>query len=279
MCKTSQPEVTITDKVVWVSGASSGLGRAAALALKSEGWRVVAGARSFAGDEGETDSGARLKLDVRDGASVLAFRDRALSLCGPPDALVNAAGILTLGPAEDLSDAEILAVMDTILLGSHRLVRAVLPLMRGKGGGKIAMLSSVNGLLPTPYQGAYAAAKHALEGYSECLMLETRGQNIQVMLVEPGDHSGGSMKYRGQAETVQPIYRESLKRVREVIARDEAGGGDPMDLGRKLARALGRKKLPVRMRVTTLTETFAIVMHDALPGRMFARFLSAHYKV
>ncbi len=267
------------NRVVWVSGASSGLGRAAAAALKQSGWRVIAGARSFTGSEGEADCGTLLPLDVRDEASVRAFCSRAYSLAGPPDALVNAAAILTLGPAEEISTEEFQAVMDTVLMGAFRLTRAVLPKMREKGGGKIVMFSSLNGLMPTPFQGAYVAAKHALEGFSECLMLETRGQGIQVMLVEPGDHAGGSQRCRGQAGTVSPLYRKSLERVSKTIAEDEARGQDPDRFGRRLARVMGRGRLPARLRAATMKEKTALVMHNVLPGRLYQRLLADHYKV
>jgi len=269
----------MANRVAWVSGASSGLGAAAARALKESGWKVVSGARSFSGQEGETDLGALLPLDVREEASVIGFAHRAAALYGPPDALVNAAGILTLGPVEDTTPEEVQKVLDTILLGTLRVTRAALPLMRENGGGKVVMLSSVNGLMPTPFQGAYVAAKHALEGLSECLALETRGQGIQVMLVEPGDHAGGSQRYRGRAQVVSPVYEDSYTRVRAVVARDEAGGGCPAAFGRKLARVLARKRLPARLRVTKIQETAAIVLHDILPGRLFQRFLASYYKV
>ena len=68
-----------------------------------------------------------------------------------------------------------------------RMNRAVLPLMRERGGGKIVLFSSINGLLGIPFQGAYTASKHAIEGYAECLQLEVKPFGIQVMLVEPGD--------------------------------------------------------------------------------------------
>jgi NAD(P)-dependent dehydrogenase (short-subunit alcohol dehydrogenase family) len=267
------------DRVVWVSGSSSGLGRAAAAALKQSGWRVIAGARSFTGEEAEAEYGQALPLDVRDDASVRAFCDQAFALAGPPDALVNAAAILTLGPAEEIPLNELQAVMDTVLMGALRLTRAALPLMRRKGGGKIVMFSSLNGLMPTPFQGAYVSAKHALEGFSECLMLETRGQGIQVMLVEPGDHAGGSQRCRGKTKWVSPLYHHSLERVSGIIAKDEAQGQDPDRFGRRLARVMGRKRLPVRLRAATLKESFALIMHDVLPGRLFLRFLAGYYKV
>jgi len=269
----------MANRVAWVSGASSGLGAAAARALKESGWKVVSGARSFSGQEGETDLGALLPLDVREEASVIGFAHRAAALYGPPDALVNAAGILTLGPVEDTTPEEVQKVLDTILLGTLRVTRAALPLMRENGGGKVVMLSSVNGLMPTPFQGAYVAAKHALEGLSECLALETRGQGIQVMLVEPGDHAGGSKRCRGRIASVSPLYRESLERVSRTIARDEARGQDPDRFGRRLARVMGRDRLPARLKVATLKERTALMLHIILPGRLNQWILADHYKV
>lgn len=266
-------------KVVWVSGASGGLGRAAAVALKNAGWQVVSGARSFGPDAAVTDAGLCLPLDVRDEASVKAFCERALAAHGAPEALVNAAGILVFGPAEETSLPEFQAVMDTNFFGAVRMSQAVLPLMRAQGGGKIALLSSVNGLMPTPFQSAYVASKHALEGYAECLMMEAGPFHVQVMLVEPGDHAGGAMKYRPTAGMVSPAYRKSLERARGVILRDEEKGGRPEDFGRRLAKTLGRRKLPPRLKVTRLQETAAIILHDTLPGRLFTRFLAGYYKV
>ena len=269
----------MASKVVWMSGASSGLGKAACEALSQSGWTVVAGARSFANLEGQEGSVHYLALDVRDDVSVRDFCQKAQALYGPPHALVCAAGILIFGPAEETSLPEYEAVMDTILMGTIRLTQAALPYMRKQPGGKIVMLSSVNGLMPTPFQSAYVAAKHALEGYSECLMLETANQGIQVMLVEPGDHKGGSGKYRESTLTVSPLYEAAFNRARGVILQDESNGGSPAAFGRKLARVMGKRRLPARLRVTTLKETAAIVLHDVLPGRLFQKFLRDYYKV
>lgn len=268
-----------TQRVAWVTGASSGLGKATALALHKAGWQVAAGARSFAGDMPDMGGLLRLPLDVTDQASVDAFAAEAASRLGTPDALVLAAGILVLGPAGTLMDAELRSVLDVCLLGTLRLVRAALPLFADNGGGKIAVFSSINGLLPTPFQGAYVAAKHALEGYSECLAMETAGQGIQVMIVEPGDHQGGSSRYRTSAQAVSPLYEASFARAREVVLRDEAGGGSPAAFARKLARVMGRRRLPLRLKVTTLKENAAIVLHDVLPGRWFLKSLRDYYKV
>ena len=266
--------------VAWVTGASSGLGKATAEALHQAGWQVVAGARSFAGDAGgEQDGFLRLPLDVTDQASVDAFVEDAAKRLGIPQALVCAAGVLTLGPAASLSDRELQDVLEVSLFGSLRMVRAILPGMIQAGGGKVVTFSSINGLLPTPYQGAYVAAKHALEGYSECLRMENRAHGIQVMLVEPGDHQGGSNRYRGRARNIGPAYQESLKRVSDIIARDEAAGLLPHRLGQKVARALNRKRLPMRLRVAQISQHAAVILHDLLPNRLFLYLLSKYYKV
>ena len=240
---------------------------------------MVAGARSFAGKEGRGEMGYALALDVTSRDSVEAFCAQAQALYGVPDALVCAAGIITFGPAETTTAEEVKAVLNTNYLGAVRMTREVLPLMRQQGKGKLVYISSVNGLMPTPYQGAYVSSKHALEGWAECLMLETGGQGVQVCLVEPGDHSGGSSLYRGSAKAVPSLYRESFQRACAVVARDEAQGQTPASFGRKLVKAVSRSRLPARLRATTLKETMAIVLHDLLPGRVFHKFLANYYKV
>lgn len=267
-------------QVAWLTGASSGLGKATAEALASAGWQVVAGARSFAEANPAQEGGiTRLPLDVTSQASVDAFIASALALSGTPEALVCAAGILLLGPAAQYTDEQLLSVLDVNLLGFLRLARGVLPLMISAGGGKVVAFSSINGLMATPYQGAYVAAKHALEGFCECLRMENHDKGIQVMLVEPGDHQGGAAKYRARSQQVGPAYRESLDRVCAVIARDEAQGLSPARLGRKVARALGKKHLPLRLRVAAFSQRAAVVLHDILPGRLFLFLLSKYYKV
>ena len=270
----------MVNKVAWVTGGSSGLGLATAQALASAGWQVVAGARSFKeATSAQADGIVRLPLDVTSQASVDAFIQEALARLGTPQALVCAAGVLILGPAAQYTDQEMLAVMDVSLMGTLRLVRGALPLMMAEGSGKVAAFSSINGLMPTPYQGAYVAAKHALEGFCECLRMENHDQGIQVMLVEPGDHQGGAAKYRARSQHIGPAYQASLDRVSAVIARDEGQGLSPMALGQKVARALDKKHLPLRLRVATFSQRAAVILHDILPGRLFLFLLSKYYKV
>ena len=263
-------------KTVWVTGASSGLGLHTAAALKEDGWRVIAGARSF--EDGEAEGIHRLNLDVTDGESIRRFCEKAKAIARP-DALVQCAGMLVLGSCEETGTEEFRRVIDTNYLGMVRVNRAVLPLMREQGHGKIALFSSINGLLGIPFQSAYTASKHAIEGYAECLSMEVKPFGIQVMLVEPGDHRSGSDKYRPHAAAMSADspYAEAYESSVAVIAHDEHNGSDPDVLGRKIARTLDRKRIPFRKRIASPDQHLAVYVHKLLPAKLNAAILRKYY--
>jgi NAD(P)-dependent dehydrogenase (short-subunit alcohol dehydrogenase family) len=155
----------------------------------------------------------------------------------------------------------------------------VLPLMRERGGGKIVLFSSINGLLGIPFQGAYTASKHAIEGYAECLQLEVKPFGIQVMLVEPGDHRSGSDRYRPHAAAMKPDspYAAEYESGTGVIRRDEQNGSDPDALGRKIARTLDRKVIPFRKRIASPDQHLAVYVHRLLPAGVNAAILRRYY--
>ena len=263
-------------KTVWVTGASSGLGLHTAMALRDDGWQVIAGARSFSG--GQKDGMTCLPLDVTDDGSVRQFCSRAAEI-SPPDALVQCAGMLVLGSCEETGTEEFRRVMDTNYLGMVRMNREVLPLMRERGGGKIVMFSSINGLMGIPFQSAYTASKHAIEGYAECLALEVKPFGIQVMLAEPGDHRSGSEKYRPHAAamTEQSPYAQAYASATARIRHDETNGSDPDALGRKIARLLDRKRIPLRRRIASADQHLAVYIHRFLGSRVNGAVLRKYY--
>ena len=263
-------------KTVWVTGASSGLGLHTAMALRDDGWQVIAGARSFTG--GQKDGITCLPLDVTDGESVREFCRRAAETA-LPDALVQCAGMLVLGSCEETATEEFRRVMDTNYLGMVRMNREVLPLMREHGGGKIVLFSSINGLMGIPFQSAYTASKHAIEGYAECLALEVKPFGIQVMLVEPGDHRSGSDKYRPHAAAMsdESPYATAYESAVAQIHHDETNGSDPDVLGRKIARILDRKRIPFRKRIASADQHLAVYVHRFLGSRVNSAVLRKYY--
>lgn len=264
-------------RTVWITGASSGLGRYTAKALEEAGFCVIAGARSFTG-EAQEQGVFCLPLDVTRDESVDAFCKAALAISSRVDAVVHCAGVLVLGPCEEVPVEEYRRVMETNYLGVVRMNQRVLPLLRGQGGGKIVIFSSINGLLGTPFQSAYTASKHALEGYAECLAMETKTMGIQVCLVEPGDHRGGSQAYRAHATLGQDSpYAAQAAHGISVIDRDEAGGSDPAHLGQRIAKLLLRRKMPPRICIASADQHLAVWMHRLLPSGMCLKILRQYY--
>lgn len=177
-------------KPILVTGASSGIGEATAILLAQKGFRVFAAARRVAKLKAlEGLQGGRITpvaLDVTDGASIDAAMKRITAEAGALFGLVNNAGVSVTGPAEQVSDAEWRRQFDTNVFGLMNVTRAVLPGMRAQRFGRIVNIGSVAGRIASPFMGAYAASKHAVEGLSDSLRRELRPFGVRVSLVRPG---------------------------------------------------------------------------------------------
>ncbi len=168
---------------VLVTGASSGIGRATALLFAERGARVFGTSRRERPDEG----GVRmLRLDVRSDESVRECVDEVLAQADGIDILINNAGVMLEGFAEETAPDEARAVFETNFFGAVRLVDAVLPGMRERRRGRIVNVGSLAAWIGEPGEGFYAASKAALARYTESLRHEVWHLGIKVCLVEPG---------------------------------------------------------------------------------------------
>lgn len=209
--------------VALVTGASSGIGRATALALKQAGYRVFGTSRKASPPS--PDGIAMLVCEVSDDASVEKMVAEVLGQTGRIDLLVNNAGIGLFGGAEESSTAQAQALFDVNLFGVLRVTNAVLPIMRRQGRGRIINMSSVLGLIPSPYNALYASTKHALEGYSESLDHELRTLGIRVVLVEPAITRTSFEGNVIRPDRMLPIYNSDRSRV-ETLMRTAMPTGD-----------------------------------------------------
>lgn len=175
-------------KSVLITGCSSGIGHDAALTLHARGWQVFAACR-------KPEDCARLRalgldsphLDYTDESTMSATLEHVLAQTGGTlDALFNNGAHALPGAVEDLPTDGLRELFAVNLFGVHELTRRVLPVMRAQGHGRIVNCSSVLGLVPLKWRGAYVASKFALEGLSDVLRLEMAGTGIQVVLIEPG---------------------------------------------------------------------------------------------
>jgi short-subunit dehydrogenase len=173
----------MSERVVLVTGASSGIGAATAAAFAARGWRVFGTSR--AGRSGGPLP--LLSLDVRDDDAPRACVAEVLHQAGRLDALVNNAGGMLFGPVEEVALDRAHDLFETNFWGVARMVNAVLPVFRERRCGHVINVGSVAGTTAIPLNGFYAATKHALAGYTEALRHEARVFGVSVALVEPGD--------------------------------------------------------------------------------------------
>lgn len=174
-------------KRIFITGSSTGLGRAAAILFADKGWDVIATMRK---PENETELGERpnislLPLDVTDTEQIKSTVAQAVAM-GKIDVVFNNAGYGLAGPFEGASDDQIVRQLNTNLLGVMRVTQAFLPHLRAQKDGLLISTTSIGGLVAFPFNSVYHATKWALEGWSESLAFELKPFGIGVKTVSPG---------------------------------------------------------------------------------------------
>jgi len=225
-----------TGRVALVTGASSGIGQAAARELVGAGFTVYGTSRRAVAGE-ERDGVTFLPLDVTADESAAAAVREVLGRSGRIDVLVNNAGVGAAGAAEESSMQQARALFDTNLFGSIRMTRAVLPHMREQGSGRVINVSSVLGLVPAPFMALYAASKHAIEGYSESLDHEVREYGVRVLLVEPAYTKTSFDANAVAVDEPLPLYARRREAADVLIAETVKAGDEPSVVGETIVTA------------------------------------------
>ena len=174
-------------KVVLVTGASSGMGESAAVLLHESGYKVYGAARRTDKMKSLEDKGISVvPLDLTKEESIVSCVDTILKKEGRIDILINNAGYGSYGAIEDVSLEEARRQFEVNIFGLARITQLILPGMRQNKQGRIVNISSMGGKIYSPFGAWYHATKHALEGWSDCLRLETKAFGIKVVIIEPG---------------------------------------------------------------------------------------------
>jgi short-subunit dehydrogenase len=174
-------------KVILITGASSGIGKESALKLLGEGHVVYGAARRLDQMKDlEAKGGHAVKMDVTKEEDVKSCVEKIINEQGRIDVLVNNAGYGLYGAVEDISLEDAKRQFEVNIFGLARITKEVLPHMREKRSGTIINMSSMGGKMYTPLGAWYHGTKHALEGWSDCLRLELTQFNIKVVIIEPG---------------------------------------------------------------------------------------------
>lgn len=227
-----------TKPVAVVSGASSGIGRAVAVALVERGYEVIGTGRHA---EAITDRVAGVEyrsLDLGDPASIDAFADALERV----DVLVNNAGESQSGPLEELPWDALQRLFDVNVLGHVRLTQRVLPGMRERRYGRIVMVGSMIGSFPIPFRSSYGASKAAIKAFADAMRLEVRPYGIEVCTVEPGSINTGISMRRTKYVADDSVYREGFEAMISALDAAEAVGISAEKVAGVVIRAIEAKR-------------------------------------
>jgi NAD(P)-dependent dehydrogenase (short-subunit alcohol dehydrogenase family) len=239
-----------TSRTWFITGASSGFGRALAEAATRRGDQVVAAARDRAAlAELANERVHPLSLDVTNSSQRESAVTQTLERFGRIDVLVNNAGRTQVGALEETTDDELRSLFELHFFAPAALTRLVLPHMRAQGGGAIVQMSSVGGQTTAPGFGAYCATKFALEGLTQALQDEVAPFGIRTLIVEPGAFRTGLFRpgaaYQSEA---MAEYAATVGPTREyVTSNDGLQPGDPAKAAQAILTVLDADEPPLRL--------------------------------
>lgn len=259
-------------KIILITGASSGMGYETARILAEQGHRVYGAARRVERIQELAQYGVQaLPLDITDEASIEACVKEIIAHEGRIDVLVNNAGYGYLGAIEDVSMAEAKRQFEVNIFGLARLTQLVLPYMRAQRSGRVVNLASMAGRMTFAFGGWYNATKYSLEAFSDALRMEVKPFGIDVVIIEPGgiktdwgliaaDHLRDSSKGGAYEQTATRMSEGMRKLYLSNIP------SDPKVISRKIARAAVCRRPKTRY-LTGRGAKFIVFLHAILPTR------------
>lgn len=264
-------------KVVLITGASSGIGKAIAEFLQSKNYIVFGTSRN----PGKQESSFPLvALDVTKPESILSAVEEVIAAAGKIDVLVNNAGIGITGPIEETPDEEIKKAFDTNYFGPINVIKAILPKMRKNNGGLIINVTSIAGYMGLPYRGIYSASKGALELTTEAFRMELKDFNIKMTNIAPGDFATNIAAGRYHAPVLKGSpYEQSYGNTLKIMNRHVDEGKNPLLMAKVVFRVINEKNPRAHYKVGEPLQKFSIALKRILPDKVYEKMLLKHYKL
>lgn len=260
------------NKVVLLTGGSSGIGQQTALALAASGCKVYEISRNASVIPGVT----HISADVTRESAVKAAVNQVIFEEGRIDILINNAGFGISGAVEFTETSEAQRQFDVNFFGMVRMCQAVLPYMRKAGRGRIVNLSSVAAVIPIPFQTFYSASKAAINAYTMALANEIRPYGISVCAVMPGDIRTGFTAARRKEAAGDLEYGGRIRRSVEKMEKDEQGGMDAAAAGGMIAKLALRKSVKPLYALRLDYKAF-VIFSRLLPVKLLNRLVYTLY--
>ena len=265
-------------KVVLITGASSGLGLATALHLTEKGYKVFGTSRNPQNYK-VIHPFDLLPLEITDLSSIEACVKEVLKRERRLDILINNAGLGITGPMEEIEAIAVANNFATNCFGPLQMAQAVLPQMRKQSSGTIINITSIAGHMGLPFRGVYSASKSALSILTESLRMEVKNFGIDVCTLAPGDYATdiASRRYHAPVLKNSPYikYQQSLDNINNHVEE----GKPPEEVAKAIAMILTQKNLSVHYQVGSFIQKLSKTLKKILPSRIFEKLIMKHYKL
>ena len=266
------------DKVVLITGGSSGIGKSVGEYLIKKGFKVYGTSRNP--DNYKNSIFQLLTLDSTNIDSIKKAIEEVIFAEGHLDVLINNAGIGITGAVEETPDKEIKKVFETNFFGAIEVIKAVLPYMREQKSGKIINITSIAGYMGLPFRGIYSATKGALELVSEAIRMEVKEFGIDVISVAPGDFATdiASRRYHTPVFENSP-YKTKYKANLDLMDAHVTSGNNPIEMAEAIYKIIQNKNTKVHYKVGSFMQKFSILLKRILPDTFYEKLLMNHYKL
>nr|WP_315154631.1 SDR family oxidoreductase [uncultured Flavobacterium sp.] len=266
------------NKVVLITGGSSGIGKSIGEFLHQKGFIVYGTSRN---PEKISDCVFPLiALDVRNSASIKEAVSYIIAASGKIDVVINNAGVGITGPLEEIPTEEIKNNFETNFFGPIEVMKAVLPQMRLQKSGLIINVTSIAGYMGLPYRSVYSASKGALELITEALRMEVKDFGISITNVAPGDFATNIAAGRYHAHVIkgsdyEMVYGRTLKAMNEHVD----SGSNPNEMAEAVYKIITTPSPKIHYKVGVFMQKFSIVLKRILPDKVYEKMLMNHYKL
>jgi NAD(P)-dependent dehydrogenase (short-subunit alcohol dehydrogenase family) len=266
------------NKVVLITGGSSGIGKSIGEFLHHKGFVVYGTSRN---PERILNSVFPLiALDVRDAVSIYSAVAKVIAISGRLDVVINNAGVGITGPLEEIPMSEIKNNFETNFFGPIEVMKAALPQMREQQSGLIINVTSIAGYMGLPYRSIYSASKGALELITEALRMEVKSFGIRIANIAPGDFATNIAAGRFHAPVIigsayEVPYGNNLKTMDEHVD----SGSNPNEMAEVVYAVIQNSNPKIHYKVGAFMQKFSIVLKRILPDKVYEKMLMNHYKL
>ena len=263
------------NKVILVTGASSGIGFEIATYLSKNNYIVYGGSRSLA----ITEDFKPIKLDVTDDESVKEVVAEVFAREGRIDVLINNAGVGSAGAIEKTPIEDIRKSFEVNLFGVVRMCQAVLPLMRQNKFGKIINISTLGSMLGLPFRGFYSSSKGAMDLMTESMRLEVERFGIQACTIHPGEVKTNIGAHRiVSMPTENDVYAKTLQKAFAELDSSVYHGKDPKFFGPYIDKIIHSKRVKRNYYIGSFNELLGVKLKNILPYYLYEKILRSYFK-